>query len=200
MVLFAHSFGATSCSGSSSRLTKKERQEQGLKGGLLGTVYVATALCKDGASQLGLMGLCDVNPGLARLTDQYVRSGGVWPPFCRLNYPSPRLFVFEPAVDLLWNDLEPELQKKLTPTHLPHASSVFETPVTDPLWAEPKLDGRRIYLLTKQDQSFPPELQKHFVAESGVSWDVREVDAGHAAFAGKPEEIAGIIVEAAKIW
>ena len=101
---------------------------------------------------------------------------------------------------MLWNDLDEELQEKLKPTHLPHSVNAFETPVRKPLWTDSALDGRRVYILTKLDKTFPPEAQKMFVDGSGVDWNVKEVEAGHAAFIGKAEEVAGIIVKAARTW
>lgn len=56
VVVFAHSFGATSCSGAGSGLTKQEREKEGKKGGILGIVYIAGVLCKDGEDQLSYLG------------------------------------------------------------------------------------------------------------------------------------------------
>ena len=67
VVVFAHSFGATSLSGADQKLSKHQRSEDGLPGGVLGLIYISFAMCTDGQSQL-----------------EYL--GGVWPPFCKLNH------------------------------------------------------------------------------------------------------------------
>jgi pimeloyl-ACP methyl ester carboxylesterase len=67
VVVFAHSFGATSLSGADKTLSKRQRSENGLSGGVVGLIYMSFAMCTEGQSQVG-----------------YV--GGTWPPFCKLNY------------------------------------------------------------------------------------------------------------------
>jgi hypothetical protein len=66
VVVFAHSFGATSLTGAGQKLSKHERKDAGLSGGVLGLIYISFAMVTDGHSQ-----------------QEYL--GGVWPPFCKLN-------------------------------------------------------------------------------------------------------------------
>jgi len=68
VVVFAHSFGATSLSGAGQKLSKTQRLEAGLRGGVVGLVYISFATVPDGKSQLELM--------------------GGWAPFCRLDHVS----------------------------------------------------------------------------------------------------------------
>lgn len=70
VVIFAHSFGATSLTGAGQKLSKQERKDAGLPGGIIGLIYISFAMCIDGQSQV-----------------EYL--GGVWPPFCKLNHVSP---------------------------------------------------------------------------------------------------------------
>ncbi len=67
VVVFAHSFGATSLSGADRSLSKHQRSENGLSGGILGLIYISFAMCTDGQSQL-----------------EYL--GGTWPAFCKLDH------------------------------------------------------------------------------------------------------------------
>jgi hypothetical protein len=67
VVVFARSFGATNLSGADQKLSKCQRSENGLSGGVLGLVYISFAMRTDGQSQL-----------------EYL--GGTWPPFCKLNH------------------------------------------------------------------------------------------------------------------
>lgn len=38
-------------------------------------------------------------------------------------------------------------------------------------------------------QALPPFLQDMFIEKSGVQWAVKEVEAGHSAWASRPKEI-----------
>ena len=69
VVVFAHSFGATSLSGAGQKLSKYERKDAGLSGGVLGLIYISFAMVTDGQSQ-----------------QEYL--GRVWPPFCKLHHVS----------------------------------------------------------------------------------------------------------------
>lgn len=66
VVVFAHSFGATSLGGAERPLTKATRQAKGLKGGVVGLVYISFAFVPEGRSQLEVL-------------------GGEWPPFCKVD-------------------------------------------------------------------------------------------------------------------
>lgn len=182
VVVFAHSFGATSCSGGSQHLSITSRRSKGLKGGVVGLVYIATCFPQHGMSQLELL-------------------GGAWPPFCKTNFPRSGLLVFEPTIDTLYHDVsDTSLQKTLGEGHLPQALACFETPVKDPLWSDPELDGRRVYLLTKGDRVFPPEAQPVLVQGSGVEWDMKEIEGGHCAFIHNAGGVANVVVEAVQKW
>lgn len=181
VIVFAHSFGATSCSGGKNGLVRSSREKKGLKGGVVGIVYISNAFCKDGEDQVGSL-------------------GGNWPPFCARGNPSPGLLTFSPIIETLYNDVEPELAKELEKGHLPQAQAVFDTPVKEPLWEDRELDGKRVYILTKLDQTFPPGVQDMLVRGSGVGWDIKEVEAGHCGFIAGAQEVAGVIVEAARRW
>lgn len=66
MVVFAHSFGATSFTGAENKLSKQQRKEAGLPGGVLGLIYISFAMCKDGQLQLEHL-------------------AGTWSPLCKPN-------------------------------------------------------------------------------------------------------------------
>lgn len=76
IIVFAHSLGATVCSGAGAGLTKAERVGEGKKGGILGLIWISCAFPKEGASQLEFL-------------------GGQWPPFCKLDRVS---FAFHPTI------------------------------------------------------------------------------------------------------
>ena len=82
----------------------------------------------------------------------------------------------------------------------PHATSAFTTSAPPPAWAEKFYGGRRTYIRTLQDKTFPPSLQDGFVAQSGVSWNVIDVDASHGALISRPLDVANLIRQAAEDW
>ena len=67
VVLFAHSFGATSLSGAGSNLSKAYRTAKSLPGGVVGIVYISFAMVPDAQSQF-----------------DYLR--GAWPSFAKPDY------------------------------------------------------------------------------------------------------------------
>lgn len=69
IVVFAHSYGATSLSGADRHLSKAERAASGQSGGVLGLIYISFALVPDGQSQVDYL-------------------GGAWPPFIKLDHVS----------------------------------------------------------------------------------------------------------------
>lgn len=146
VVVFAHSFGATSLSGAFTGLSKIERQDHAA-GGVLGLVYISFAMVPAGQSQF-----------------EYL--GGAWPDFVKRDHvsisevwlkqseanryaqPAPGLFVFDPVIDTLFNDADPDLQGQFAAGHTPHSINPFVTPVHAPLWTDPHFNGRRVLIKT----------------------------------------------------
>lgn len=161
VIVFAHSFGATSLSGAGDKLSKQERAARGLSGGVLGLIYIAFAMVPDGQSQLDYL-------------------GGGYPPFVKVNHPSQGLFLFD--IDALFNDAEPDQRGKFAKGQIPHSVNVIETPVSAPLWTDRGLDGRRVMIQTMLDAVFPSVAQQTFADNCGVDWKTVPVDGGHEAF------------------
>lgn len=123
--------------------------------------------------------------------------------FIRANIhiqPSPGLFHFDPIIPHLYADVHPSLHDELIAAHVPYAMTSLGTPVCQPLWANRELNGRRVYIITTLDATFPEPVQRWFVEGSGVEWDVKEVKGGHAAFISQPEAVATVIAEAVGKW
>ena len=62
-------------------------------------------------------------------------------------------------------------------------------------WAEPDFAGKLAFLRCTQDQALPLFLQDTFTEESGVKWNIRNIEASHSPWAGKPEETVRILKE-----
>jgi len=116
------------------------------------------------------------------------------------SQPRKGVFVFDPIFETLYNDCDESMRAELEESHIPTAISAFTTPVLAPMWSDPALDGRRVYIHTEKDQVFPPQFQEMFVQGSGVDWKVVRVDSGHSSFVSIPEGVAKIIIDAAASW
>lgn len=114
--------------------------------------------------------------------------------------PSKGLFVFDPVIDILFNDADAETAAELAKRILPHSFRSMDTPVSQPLWTDPKLEGRRVMIKTLQDATFPVAAQQMFADGGGVGWEFREVDGGHEAFLTKPKEVADVVVDVLRSW
>ncbi|KAK5689260.1 hypothetical protein LTR17_026387 [Elasticomyces elasticus] len=180
VIVFAHSFGATCLSGSKSNISKTARKAKGEAGGIVGIIYISGRLPPDGVSLI-----------------EYSGGDGNIPGFLK---PIPGLFVFDPIIPYLFNDTDPEKAEEFAKRHLPHAMQPLLTPVSAPLWTDPALDGRRAYLKTTLDTTFPPEVQQMFIDGSGANWAVVEVDGGHEAFLTKPKLVADAVLKLAESW
>jgi len=82
VVVYAHSLGATTLGGATEPVTKTEREVKGLRGGVLGLVYMSFAMPREGESQLEFL-------------------GGALPAFCRVDSVSFRVA----SVVLVLNDV-----------------------------------------------------------------------------------------------
>lgn len=69
-----------------------------------------------------------------------------------------------------------------------------------PLWADPALEGKRVYIRTLIDRTFPVAVQTIFIENCGVDWKIVDVEGGHCAFISRPADVAEVIVGAAESW
>ena len=108
--------------------------------------------------------------------------------------------VFDPVIGTLFNDAPQSMHAQLLESHIPHAIKAFITPVLPPLWSDPALKNRRVWLISTLDVIFPATVQRSLAAASGVDWSFEEVEAGHCAFITKPQDVAKVIFGAARRW
>ncbi len=106
--------------------------------------------------------------------------------------------MISPAVETLYNDVDPDTANDLAASLLPHATLAFESPAPPPAWAEPAFEGKIAFLRCTQDQALPTFLQDLFVQRSGVKWIVKDIDAGHSPWASKPKETSAMVIDFAK--
>lgn len=97
----------------------------------------------------------------------------------------------EGARATIYNDATDEQFRSVASRLGPHAASTFGAPVTGVGYEQ----HPTTYILTLQDKSFSPELQRSMAAHAGT---VVEVDAGHGVTLTRPAEVAEAIAAAAR--
>lgn len=65
------------------------------------------------------------------------------------------LAIIEPAMDVLYNDVDRAFTADLKSQMQPHAYLALETKATAPAWADKAFDGRRVYVRTLDDTCNP---------------------------------------------
>lgn len=73
------------------------------------------------------------------------------------------------------------------------SAGTFDSRTGRPVWKEEGLKGRRWYVKTMKDQALPPTAQEGLIKDTGVEWQVMELDSGHCPFATRPVELADLL-------
>lgn len=63
-----------------------------------------------------------------------------------------------------------------------------------PAWADAVYAGRRVFIRCMQDRAAPLAYQDKLLMESGVEWDIRDIESSHSPFISRAGELAAIIV------
>ena len=103
--------------------------------------------------------------------------------------------IASPAIEAFFHDVDEHTASRLASALVPHAMLALESPAPPPAWAETAYEGKRAYLKCLLDRALPPFIQDKFVKDSGVIWDVREIDAGHEPHLSQLEKVDGMIVD-----
>ncbi|KAI8944589.1 Alpha/Beta hydrolase protein [Xylaria longipes] len=174
LVVLAHSYGGVVAGGAAKDLDKDSRKAEGHTSAVVGLIYVAGNITLDGECLLEAI-------------------GGTYPPFIKSHKPSKGLALIEPAMEILYNDCEPdpELDKSMTP----HALQAFETRASAPAWQDRGFNGRRVYIRTVDDHCNPSVIQDAWIEKSGVNWNVVNFKTGHMPFISQPEAVAAQVVK-----
>ncbi|KAF2153682.1 alpha/beta-hydrolase [Myriangium duriaei CBS 260.36] len=171
VVILAHSYGGVVGGAAAKGFDKVSRQARGQSGGIVGLIYVAGNITLENESLLEAV-------------------GGTYPPFIKLNQPSPGFAFLDPAMEILYNDCDPSRSDELNKYTLPHSSLAFESKPSAPAWADKGFDGRRAYIRTLDDACNPSFLQDIWLEKSKVKWDVVDFKTGHMPFVSQPEALA----------
>ncbi|GIZ45534.1 hypothetical protein CKM354_000869600 [Cercospora kikuchii] len=179
VVLAVHSFGGVIAGGAAVGLSKSDRAAKGLKGGVIGMIFIGANIGHEGQTMLETV-------------------GGQWPPWLKIDKPREGLAVIEPLFETLCHDADPSLESEVESQARPHGYLCFATPMPAQSWSEKGYTGRLAYIRTSEDRINPAFAQDMWIQGTGVEWDVLNMEASHAPYISKPKELAQHIVSFAQ--
>ncbi|KAL8650499.1 MAG: hypothetical protein Q9226_005117 [Calogaya cf. arnoldii] len=175
LLLFCHSYGGIPCGGAATGLSAQARLRDGKAGGIIGLVYMSAFIVPEGSSLRDFL-------------------GGKHAPYLVPDNPSPGMSICSPAIETLFHDIDPETAAHLSGSLIPHAMLAFESPAPAQAWTENAYDGKRGFLRLTQDRALPTVVQDMFVQSSAVTWDIKDVDAGHDAHISRLAEVCEAVI------
>ncbi|KAI5302198.1 hypothetical protein KEM56_000929 [Ascosphaera pollenicola] len=168
IVLLMHSYGG--CPGGAA--AKGLSKEQCDKGGIIGLVFLAAFLAREGDSLKSVRG--DYDPWVIT-NDETLQVT------CRT------------PIETFYNDVPKELAEATVKTIQPHSQVALASPSPPSAWSDEAYNGRRAYILAQDDQTIPYFAQELMLEYSGVDWETRTMDTGHCPFLSKPQETAEVM-------
>lgn len=178
-ILFVlHSYGGLPGSAAAKGLSVSERRSKGLKGGIVGQVFVASLVAQSGESMLSSI-------------------GGEWLDFMVPNEETGFITV-RGATKLFYFDAPPPQALDAEAGLLPHAITALTSPSPPPSWPDEAYEGRRVYIRCTQDVALPLEAQEAYWKKTGLSWITRDLKAGHSPFLSLPQEMATLLISLAE--
>ncbi|KAG8527654.1 uncharacterized protein KY384_007807 [Bacidia gigantensis] len=168
VVIVVHSYAGFPGPAAASGLAKTERQAAGQSGGVIGLIFMAAFVPKQGVTLATLSGPL---PWLVSFPDTHQSA------------------VSDPN-KIFMNDMPEEVASCWAELFGRESDSAFNTPNPEATWENRAYHKRRVYLRTLLDQALPPEAQTSFISASGVEWDVQDLNASHTAFISEPGIVA----------
>ncbi|KAH8811361.1 Alpha/beta hydrolase fold-1 [Xylogone sp. PMI_703] len=170
VVIVSHSYGGVPTSEAVRGLGKKDRQAQGLPGGVILLIYIAAIVPEVGSN------------ALEALKDEIKPI-----PQERIDNGDGTISMVNP-IECFYNDLDKEEAKFWSSLLRTQSSGVFTSPLT--------YDGYRhiasMYIFTTRDQALSIQTQRQMAANAGITL-TEDIDTGHSPFLSRPRETAEII-------
>ncbi|KAL8980454.1 MAG: hypothetical protein Q9205_004467 [Flavoplaca limonia] len=111
-----------------------------------------------------------------------------------IGLPSEGMCIASPAIETFFHDVDEHTASRLASALVPQAMLALESSAPPQAWAETAYEGKRAYLKCLLDRALPPFIQDKFTNDSGVTWDVRDVDAGHEPYLSQLEKVYEMII------
>ncbi|RFU75229.1 alpha beta hydrolase family domain-containing [Trichoderma arundinaceum] len=177
IVIVAHSYGGVVGTGVIAGLDKRSRDAQGLKGGILGIIYLASFMPLEGETLYGL-------------------AGGKWLPYIVAdNAETEGVTYTQGQKEVFYNDCSAEVAERAIASLKGHSVQGVRTSPSVIGWKDMAYNGRRGYIRCLQDNALPIKMQDQLLDRSGVEWVVRTLDASHSPFLSMPDELTGVVAE-----
>ncbi|OAX83797.1 hypothetical protein ACJ72_01834 [Emergomyces africanus] len=172
VVMVMHSYGGCPGSAAAAGLSKTERKTGG---GVIGLIYIAAFLAREGDSLLSAL-------------------GGKFDPWVIINEETGQLGVRDPT-QVFFHDVSSDKASTAVKELKNHSQAALSSPSPPSAWSSSDYNGRRGYIRTLDDRTILPIAQEMMLKHSGVDWNVREMNTSHSPFLSNPQETADIIVE-----
>ncbi|KAL8659961.1 MAG: hypothetical protein Q9202_006866 [Teloschistes flavicans] len=174
VIMLLHSYGGAPGSEAVKGLSKKERESNGLPGGVTHIIYMCGFMLQ--------IGECVGGASLPRpVPDPVDRDGATG-----------LTFLLEPRIPLFYADIESDLAKEMDALLVSQSGPAMTDPVTYPAWQHIPTT----YVRTQDDQVLFPNWQARqikAVQETGTALTVETLKSSHSPFLSKPEEMAAVV-------
>ncbi|KAI6085212.1 Alpha/beta hydrolase fold-1 [Hypoxylon rubiginosum] len=182
VILITHSYGGVPATQSVQGLSKKEREAQGLKGGIIGIAYITSLVPNIGEPAASVQAPLPQEDKVPTAMDD--RGWFFYPDIPRV-------------AAISFSDMPQEEGEHWARKLAYHSAASFAGPLTYPGFKDVPVS----YLLCLDDLSIPAEIQKSGIdmieRETGRKVAVTSIEASHVAPLSHPEEVAKWIVQLA---
>ncbi|QYS93741.1 Prolyl aminopeptidase [Trichoderma simmonsii] len=178
IVVVAHSYGGVVGSGVIAGLDKRGREARGLKGGIIGIICIAALMTAPEKSILEM------------------RGGGAWSPWVDTSkLESEGVTYTRNQIETFYHDVSPELAKTMIASLTSQSGLSVQSKPDAIGWLDGVYDGRRAYIRCLQDGALPLAAQDGLLAQSGVEWIIRSLEASHSPYLSMPDELTSVVAE-----
>ncbi|KAL7958840.1 hypothetical protein V8C34DRAFT_281850 [Trichoderma compactum] len=178
IVVVAHSYGGVVGSGAIVGLDKRGREARGMKGGVIGIICIAAVMTKPEKST-------------------HEMKGGVkWPPWVDTSKIEAEGVTYtRNEIETFYHDVSPELAKTVIATLTSQSVMSLHSKLATNGWLDGVYDGRRAYIRCLQDGALPLAAQDGMLAQSGVEWIIKSLEASHSPYLSMPDELTRVVAE-----
>lgn len=98
-------------------------------------------------------------------------------------------------METFYHDVSPELAKTMIASLTSQSGLSVQSKPAAIGWLDGVYDGRRAYIRCLQDGALPLAAQDGLLAQSGVEWIIRSLEASHSPYLSMPDELTGVVAE-----
>ncbi|MCJ1261076.1 hypothetical protein MMC22_000940 [Lobaria immixta] len=178
VVLYLHSYAGFPGSVAINGYSKQHRSATGKPGGIVGLIYQSAFIPKEGDTLIKMI-------------------GGSYAPWQSPDEKTGLIGVIDPK-KVFYADVPDPLATVASNQVYNQSLVSFNTPSGPVYYTDKAYNGRRVYIHTELDQALPPFAQDQYVADSGVSWDVKKLKSSHSPFLSEPTTFSTLVEQVVK--